>query len=326
MTSTQGPPSHPPAEAETEHDASAAAGARRLGVRVVDEAEPQSGSMTVNGVRLHYLDWGREGQPTLLCLHGGRANAHVWDFAALGLRHLYRVVALDQRGHGDSGWDGARRYERDAYVSDLEGVVRELGAGPVILAAHSMGGTNSLVFAGRHPSLVRALVLVDAGPEIAPDSYERSERITSAVPDWGDYAAYVAQAQRYSRWWPPWQVHYHLRYALRELSEGVWTWKGDPATRSPERREGRGHQHDPRELWPVWEGLRCPALVVRGSFSRILLAPFAREMERRLGHSRLVEVAGAGHRVMEDRPAEFAAVVSTFLADVVAGSGESGPG
>ena len=191
------------------------------------------------GSGLHYLDWGGEGQPTLLCLHGGRANAHVWDFAALGLRHLYRVVALDQRGHGDSGWDGARRYERDAYVSDLEGVVRELGAGPVILAAHSMGGTNSLVFAGRHPSLVRALVLVDAGPEIAPDSYERSERITSAVPDWGDYAAYVAQAQRYSRWWPPWQVHYHLRYALRELSEGVWTWKGDPATRSPERREGR---------------------------------------------------------------------------------------
>ena len=299
---------------------SAAEGARRLGVPAVDEREPRSGTVAANGVRLHYLDWAGDAPQTILCLHGGSANARVWDFMALGLASRYRVVALDQRGHGDSGWDPAGRYDRETYLEDIEAMIRHLGAGPVVLMAHSMGGTNALIFAAQHPSLVRALVQVEAGPEIAPDAYHRADRARSYGPLEGSYDSFVKQAVQYSRFWEPWQIHYHLRSMLRELPDGRWTWKTDPALRSTERREdGRGRP-GPQALWPLWEGLQCPTLIVRGSFSRIFPADIAAMMQRRLARSRLVEIQGAGHRVHEDRPAELMSAVVDFLREVDRGA------
>jgi pimeloyl-ACP methyl ester carboxylesterase len=309
-----------PGEWEADLPVSAAEGARRLGVPAVDDREPRSGTFATNGVRLHYLDWAGDAPQTILCLHGGSANAHVWDFIALGLASRYRVVALDQRGHGDSEWDPAGRYDRETYLGDIEATIRHLGTGPVVLMAHSMGGTNALIFTAKHPSLVRALVQVEAGPEIAQDAFERADRARSYGPPEGSYDSFVQQAMQYSRWWEPWHIHYHLHSTLRRLPDGRWTWKTDPALRSPERRGDAPHRPGPQALWPLWEGLQCPTLIVRGSFSRIFPPNTAAMMQRRLAGSRLVEIEGAGHRVHEDRPAELVSAVVDFLVEVDRGA------
>ena len=69
---------------------------------------------TVNGLRLHYLDWENPGAPTIVMLHGLRSYAHVWDGVARPLADGYRILALDQRGRGDSDWDPGRElHDRD---------------------------------------------------------------------------------------------------------------------------------------------------------------------------------------------------------------------
>ena len=67
------------------------------------QAEGTSRRLDIDGLRLHYLDWGGDGPP-LVMLHGLTGHAHTWDHTAAALGDRYRVLALDQRGHGDSGW------------------------------------------------------------------------------------------------------------------------------------------------------------------------------------------------------------------------------
>src|SRR2546426_3966397 len=82
---------------------------------------------TLNGLRIHFLDWENLGAPAIVMLHGLRSYAHVWDGVARPLAPDYRILALDQRGRGDSDRDPAAGYNTEAYVSDLEQFVDSLG-------------------------------------------------------------------------------------------------------------------------------------------------------------------------------------------------------
>jgi pimeloyl-ACP methyl ester carboxylesterase len=115
-----------------------------------------------DGTRLAWRDGGGTG-PGLLLLHGLAGHAAEWAATAGRLRDAYRVVALDQRGHGAS----ERRpgdVSRAACVADVIGVVEGLRLAPVVLVGQSLGGNTALLAAAERPDLVRALVLVDAGP------------------------------------------------------------------------------------------------------------------------------------------------------------------
>ena len=85
--------------------------ARSMGVIFTEEAEPQDRTVVANGLELHYLDWGNEGNPVLVLLHGLRGHAHSWDDVSAALSPNHHVLALDQRGRGDTDWaeDGADR-------------------------------------------------------------------------------------------------------------------------------------------------------------------------------------------------------------------------
>ena len=86
----------------------------------------QEKSININGVRLHYLDWGTEGKMPLVCLHAHTMTAHLWDDFAASMSQHFHVFALDQRGHGDSEWSSVG-YARDRFVEDLAAFVDELG-------------------------------------------------------------------------------------------------------------------------------------------------------------------------------------------------------
>src|ERR1700761_6226443 len=118
----------------------------------------------LDGIRFHYLDWGGDGPP-LVMLHGFTGHAHTWDYTARALAGQYRVLALDQRGHGDTGWasrDGSRPMVGDALASlDAQGLDR------VTLMGLSMGGNVAYLFAAAHPERIERLIIGDIGPEVA---------------------------------------------------------------------------------------------------------------------------------------------------------------
>jgi len=79
--------------------------------------------ITVNGLRLHYLDWGANGKPPFLMLHGISRVAHQFDHLAPHFKDDYHVIAIDMRGHGDSAWSPGGAYLVEDYVKDLEAFV-----------------------------------------------------------------------------------------------------------------------------------------------------------------------------------------------------------
>lgn len=119
---------------------------------------PEDTFVTVNGLWLHYLDWGGSPTSPLLCLYGVTGNAHLWDAFAKAVQTDFRVYALDQRGHGESQWPVAPEYRTADWVADLLGVLDALSVGRMVLVGQSMGAHNAMAFAARHPNRVRSLV------------------------------------------------------------------------------------------------------------------------------------------------------------------------
>ena len=113
-----------------------------------------------DGLRLSYLDGGR-GDRVLIALHAHIMEAATFVPLAAVLAPEWRVLALDQRGHGYS--DHAPTYTRDDYIGDLEAFIDHLGVSDSVLLGNSLGGVNAYQFAARHPERVRGLVIEDLG-------------------------------------------------------------------------------------------------------------------------------------------------------------------
>src|SRR5438128_1702358 len=107
--------------------------------------EPTEQTLLVNNIRLHLRDWGGEGPPLLL-LHGLASSCHIWDLVAPQLRQVSRVIALDQRGHGESEkTEGG--YDFASVTADLRAVVEALQLERPILVGHSWGGNVVVEYA-----------------------------------------------------------------------------------------------------------------------------------------------------------------------------------
>ena len=126
---------------------------------------PIERDLKVNNARLRLLDWGGDDRPPVLLLHGFTGHAHAWDTLSIALQPRFHVLALDQRGHGDS--DPADVYNAVAAFDDLTGVMDELRLSRLVLIGLSMGGRNAMYFTARRPEVVDKLVIVDIGPEVS---------------------------------------------------------------------------------------------------------------------------------------------------------------
>ena len=116
-------------------------------------------------LRLHYVDWGNEGAPPLLLVHGGRDHCRNWDWVAQALRHDWHVLAPDLRGHGDSQWVTGANYGMIDYVYDIAQLIHQKKLAPLTIVAHSLGGSVSLSYTGIYPERVKKLVAIEGlGP------------------------------------------------------------------------------------------------------------------------------------------------------------------
>ena len=267
---------------------------------------------TVNGLRLHYLDWGNARARPMILLHGLRGFCHDWDDVAEQFCDRYRILALDQRGRGDSDWAPDADYFTGAYVSDLEQFIEQLNLNTLILMGHSMGGINAIVYASRYPGKVAALVIEDVGPMTTPPA--GVSRVTRELQDTPTEFGSWAEAWAFCRTQRP-EISdeagsRRVQYTLRQLPDGRVTWKYDLGgilkarlNDDPSRRV---------DLWPHVRNLQCQTLVIRGGLSDVLSRQTAEEMARANASIRLVEVPEATHYVHDD-VAAFNAAVADFL-------------
>lgn len=274
------------------------------------QMQPQDKNVTVDGLQLHYLDWGTAGTPPIVLLHGLRGHAHSWDSFSAAICADYHVLALDQRGRGDSDWAKDGVYTTEAYVSDLLGFSEALRLDSFMLAGHSMGGRNSMAFSARYPQKVQQLIIVDIGPTTDPQGSARIRQEILKVPEEFDsFEAVVAYMSPQNRYASPEILKRRLLYATKPLPHGKIGWRYDRAIR--ERwRMGVPASDD---LWPAVRQISCPTLIVRGAESDTLSPDMTRQMLDAIPKARVVEVPRAGHMVFEDNPDDFLSAVSEFL-------------
>ena len=291
------------------------AAARAMGVSFTSETVPQDKFVEANGLKFHYLEWGDPSNPPMLLLHGFAQTCHSWDFVALSFSDRYRVIALDQRGHGDSAWAPDGDYSPETQQKDIAAIVEGLGLNEFVLMGLSMGGRNSFTYAGNHTDKLKALVIVDAGPQNMQAGSGNIRSFVQQEDELDSVDAFVDRVLQYNPRRDAVQVRGSILHNLMELPNGKWTWKYDKLLRSPDRRIGADPATTER-LWGYLESIQCPVLVVRGGASDIMALDIAESMHDRIPNATMVTVEGAGHLVMGDRPAGFQKAVTDFLSGV----------
>lgn len=248
--------------------------------------------------------------PPLLMLHGVTGHARTWDEEAAALAARYRVLALDQRGHGDSDPSPNADYTVATMSADVAAFVDALGLHRVSIVGLSMGGRVAIAFAGQAPGRVDRLVVVDIGPDISEAGLVRVGTLMARSPE---LFPSLEHALAFHRLTNPLYTEAMLRHRVEHGTrpvEGGLTWKYDRGLRDAVRS---GTWRDPIDLWPLWRRITCPILLVRGADSDVLSIEIAKRMLEENPYTRLAEVTGAGHTVPGDQPAAFRLLLDDFL-------------
>jgi len=264
--------------------------------------------LTLGGLRFHYRDWGDEGAPPLLMLHGLTGHARGWDTVAEALTDRFRVLALDQRGHGES--DHATDYTWDRWLGDVEGFAHALALDRFFLIGHSFGGVVAYMYAARHPEAVARLVVVDIGPPPETAGLPPPRGPLAGLRDvFDDPDEALREAQRLDPDARAGELRNGVRHNLLRRDDGRWTLRWDAVLRTPDFLLPLP---DVRTQWDALRVLACPTLVIKGAHSTFL-PEHAEGMARAIPSARVVEIPAAGHAVHWANPAAFLAVVRAFL-------------
>ena len=270
--------------------------------------QPTEKHLTVNGLALRYLEWGRPGALPVVCVHGYTSSAEAFSALARRISDRGHIIAVDVRGHGESAWSPGGAYRYADQASDLAAIVDALEIGRFVLIGTSMGGIIAMAYAAQHPQRLRALVINDIGPDVEVGS----QRITGLVGSRPVDFASLEAAMEYRRLSSPITAGRPIEDqretalgVLRQRPDGRWGWKMDPAY--IEQRITRGAPARP-QLWPTLETLPCPTQIVWGTNSDVLSEAQARRMTAALPKGKLVAVPGVGHAPTLVEPEALAAI------------------
>jgi pimeloyl-ACP methyl ester carboxylesterase len=247
--------------------------------------------------RIAYREWGDPANPdVLICVHGLTRCARDFDNLARALAGRYRVVCPDVAGRGDSDWlPDPMGYGIPQYVADMVTLVARLGVERVHWVGTSMGGLIGMALAALKDSPVAKLVLNEAGAVVAHASLERIGAYVGADPRFPSVEA-AEKVVRVNA--APFGPHTDAEWrfltevVLRPHAQGGYRFHYDPRIAEPFRKQ---MPEGDLELWPVWDAIRCPTLVIRGEQSDLLRRDTVEEMTRRGPKAKLVELPGIGH-------------------------------
>lgn len=284
--------------------------AKVIGVPFSRRILPEPRFIQGNEICFNYLNWGDDNAPPMLLLHGRSQTAHSWDFVGLSFASEYRIIALDQRGHGDTTWSTTGDYSLEAFQRDLEDVTSKLNLKKVILVGLSMGGRNAWMFASRHPEIVKSLIIFDSGPEVMKTGVKRIRQFIDLPDQVPTYEEFVQRVHDFNPRRDIEQIRGSLQHNIRETDEGTWTWKYDKVFRQGESSLDGWSEHS---LWKALPQIECPSLIIRGGRSDILSEEVTQKMVDMIPNCEAITIEGAGHLVPGDKPVESIHAIREFL-------------
>ena len=251
--------------------------------------------------------------PPVLLLHGITANAYVWEPVAERLSRSFRVIAIDQRGHGRSGRPAGAGYSAEHYAEDVADVIDALALGPALVVGHSLGARNALVAGALHPDKICAVAAIEFTPFIEPRVFDALE----ARVEGGDRRfSSLAEVRRYlgQRYplLPEAAIARRAEYGYARLRDGSFAPLADASAMA---RTCKGLR---AELAPAVRALGVPCLLVRGAASKVVSeVAFDRTAALRPDFATLV-VENADHYVHEESPGIIAHAVEDLATRALA--------
>ncbi len=286
--------------------------------------QPQSKRFPMkDGIELVADVWGDARDRPIILLHGGGQTRHAWKGTAreLASRGWY-AVAVDQRGHGDSGWSHDGNYLMEKFVEDLVEITGQMSIPPVIVGA-SLGGVAAMMAAGEVAfPIFAAVILVDIAPKVEPsgvaeiigfmgehinDGFETPEDAADVI------AAYLPHRSR------PKNLS-GLTKNLRKGVDGRYRWHWDPAFIAGEKCAAASRDKDPGRLERAARKIRIPNLLIRGKLSSLVSQESVDHFLKIVPNAKFVDVSNAGHMVAGDVNDVFTGAVVKFLDEEIVNS------
>jgi len=264
--------------------------------------------------RVTYYEWGDPANSrVVICVHGLSRNGRDFDVLGEALAATHRVLAVDMPGRGASQWlANPNDYVFTTYLTTLTALVARSGAERVAWVGTSMGALLGMVMAAQPGTPVERLVINDAGPLIEPAAIARIRDYVGLAPTFATYEeadAYIRLVSKPFGVLTDAQWDHLTRTSVARNAEGRWALTYDPGIAVPFRNAAA-----PPDLWPLWDAIRCPTLVLRGANSDLLSAATAKAMTERGPKARLLELPGVGHAPMLLSPDQFEPVVEFLRA------------
>jgi len=266
--------------------------------------------------RMAYTEWGERDNPNVLvCVHGLTRNGRDFDDLARALATDYRVICPDVVGRGRSDWLRVPSgYGFPQYVADMMVLLARLDVESVHWFGTSMGGLIGMFIASQEDSPITRLILNDVGPVISAESLKRIGDYVGRAPSFDTYE----DAEKYIRLVSaPFgslsdaQWRHLTESSLRHAADGRLEMRYDPGIGEPFRQ---GFVFQDVDLWPIYDRIRCPTLVVRGADSDLLTPETLQAMAMRGPRPQTVEIPDVGHAPMFLEAAQVGIVRDFLLA------------
>ena len=261
--------------------------------------------MRVNGINIHYTDWGNPHLPHMFLAHGSVANAFYWDLTAPALRDQYHIVAVTARGRGKSDYDPKGSYETADYVQDFHELTTALGMEKLTYVGQSMGGRIGMTYAPTYPDQVERMILVDIGGEStgAPSGdpmKSRPEVFNSPeeIEEW------LRQFDRFSRLGRE-AMEIVVHTGFQQLVNEQWV----SSLASPLVYDSRP---TPPPVYDMLARVRCPTMLIHCLRSDLMGPEIAARTSDAIPDCKLVQL-DSGHLPHLERPDAFIEVVKQFL-------------
>jgi len=287
------------------------------------QLEPLSLFFHSHRLKLHYWDYGCDDKPPMVLVHGGLDHARSWDWVAGALRDDYHVFGLDLRGHGDSQWAPGAIYSVAEHVLDLAALCDVIGARPLTLVGHSLGGVIALAYAGAFPDAVHKVVAIEGmGPPAThhsqkdpyPDRLrrwiERMRKIEAGSPrTYKDLDAAATRMREANPHLSEEMARHLTLHGSKRNPDGSYGWKFDPFVRG-----WAPYGFDVAQAGELHQRIKCPVLLFRGMESWAS-DPEKDGRAKALKNYRLINVPDAGHWLHHDQLKTFLRETISFLAE-----------
>ena len=259
--------------------------------------------------RVAYFQWGDpRNDRALICVHGLTRRGRDFDWLARSLEERYRVICVDLPGRGQSDWlSVAADYQPSTYLQNAAALIARLNVEQVDWLGVSLGGLMGMMLAAQPKTPISRLVLDDIGGYVGAEALRRIAAYVGQDPSFPDRAGLEAYMREINTGYGPLtdaQWEHLVTHGSRLDENGAWRLHYDPKLAEP-FKEGFS---EPVALWPLWDLIACPVLILRGGESDILTAETAAEMVARKPGTQLVEFEGVGHAPMLLDPAQIDAV------------------